>query len=743
MRISLLKKKHTKNLRMRRWWLPVVTGLMAAGAVTGPAAAQAQPRDTMADTWSGADGLGRVLPGAAEAGPLKAGKTVAMFYFLWLGAHENGLHDITKILRQDPEAMKKPDSPLWGPMHVPHHWGEPHLGYYRTDDGFVLAKHAQMLADAGVDTLVFDVTNQVTYAHEYRTLLDVFTQVRKNGGRTPQVAFLCPFWTPKKVIRELWRDLYLKGDYGDLWFRLDGKPFILADPGLIGETTGVERHNAVTELAPGAVEGQTFTLTQPGTAVSASFATWGNSGGGVTLTLKKSGSGEAVISRTFTNMADNGWLELRPDKPLEAGEWTLEVSGAVGKVGWWRHSKSKYPGGTATAGGAAMEGDRMFRVEQEDEEARKIREFFTFRSPQADYFQGPARPDMWSWLEVSPQHVFRNSRGEAEMMSVGVAQNAVNGRLGCLSEAGALGRTFHAGARDMRPDAVRLGLNFAEQWQNARRADPGLVFVTGWNEWIAGRFAEFNGVREPVMFVDQFNQENSRDIEPMRGGHGDDYYYQLVSEIRRFKGVRPPPAAGPERTVPMKAEAGFGQWAEVAPVFPDDAGDTGHRDHAGYGGKLRYANRTGRNDIIECRVARDAGTVWFYAKTREPLTDSAGADWMRLLLDTDANPATGWHGYDFRFHAGALEWWTGSAWQPAVSGNSGPGGKPAAMVISAGQELAMAIPRSALGLPPGKAVRLDFKWMDNIPAEASPVDWIDTGDTAPNGRLNYRFQTEP
>jgi hypothetical protein len=25
------------------------------------------------------------------------------------------------------------------------------------------------------------------------------------------------------------------------------------------------------------------------------------------------------------------------------------------------------------------------------------------------------------------------------------------------------------------------------------------------------------------MFVDQFDQEHSRDIEPMRGGHGDDY----------------------------------------------------------------------------------------------------------------------------------------------------------------------------------------------------------------------------
>ena len=30
------------------------------------------------------------------------------------------------------------------------------------------------------------------------------------------------------------------------------------------------------------------------------------------------------------------------------------------------------------------------------------------------------------------------------------------------------------------------------------------------------------------MFVDQFDQEHSRDIEPMKGGHGDNYYYQMV-----------------------------------------------------------------------------------------------------------------------------------------------------------------------------------------------------------------------
>ncbi|MCZ7641189.1 MAG: hypothetical protein M5U12_37150 [Verrucomicrobia bacterium] len=81
--------------------------------------------------------------------------------------------------------MPKPDSPLWGPLHAPHHWGESLFGYYLTQDEGVLRKHAQMLADAGVDVVVFDVTNQVTYQADYQALLRVWSEVRAAGNRTP------------------------------------------------------------------------------------------------------------------------------------------------------------------------------------------------------------------------------------------------------------------------------------------------------------------------------------------------------------------------------------------------------------------------------------------------------------------------------------------------------------------------------------------------------------------------------
>ncbi|MBM3289081.1 MAG: hypothetical protein FJY92_02925, partial [Candidatus Hydrogenedentes bacterium] len=125
----------------------------------------------------------------------------------------------------------------------------------------------------------------------------------------------------------------------------------------------------------------------------------------------------------------------------------------------------------------------------------EMRAFLTLRRPMPDYWIGPGGPDQWSWLEVYPQHVFANSKGEPEQMSVGVAQNALPNTPGpapMSHKAGAMGRSWRNGARDTRPDAVDLGLNFDEQWTRAMEVDPSFVFVTGWNEWIAGRYTQWS-----------------------------------------------------------------------------------------------------------------------------------------------------------------------------------------------------------------------------------------------------------
>jgi hypothetical protein len=220
----------------------LVTAAIVISLLAPPARAQ-ESRDLYSDTWVAMDALGRRLPVGGEVPVPRGNRFVGMFYFLTHGEHgRQGPFDITKILAKDPDAMQKPDSPLWGPVYASHHWGEPLFGYYLSRDEWVYRKHAQMLSDAGVDTVIFDVTNQHTYPRSYRTLCRVWSQIRAEGGRTPQIAFLAPFWDPARVAGTLYNDFYKPGEYADLWFRWEGKPLILADPALItAEAVGSSR----------------------------------------------------------------------------------------------------------------------------------------------------------------------------------------------------------------------------------------------------------------------------------------------------------------------------------------------------------------------------------------------------------------------------------------------------------------------------------------------------------------------
>jgi len=724
-------------VRNRNWMQLQFAGSIVAcfcAAVGICVAAEAQ-WDTFADTWAACDALNRRVPMFAETGPPRANRFVGVFYFLWLGPHaRGGPYDVTKILAKDPAAMQKPDSPLWGPLYAAHHWGESMFGYYQTDDPYVLRKHAQMLADAGVDAIIFDVTNQYTYRSNYMALLREFDAVRRLGGRTPQVAFLCPFWEPARVVNELFQDLYQPNLYPHLWFQWDGKPLILADASKIGRIEIYAQHDTPVKLAPGHTWGQSFTNSAFLEGVEGCFPTWGTRDSALTLTLKRDGpAGEVLARQRFENVADNAWLGPKLPKPLPPGRYYLEASEPKGTIGWWGLQDKPLPAGAAYVDGQPVSGSRNLRLNHQDPRKEQILKFFTFRKPQPDYFQGPTGPDMWSWLEVYPQHVFYNSRGEKEQMSVGVAQNAVGRRCGSMSEPGARGRSFHDGATDTAPDAVLKGLNFAEQFEHALRNDPRFIFITGWNEWIAGLHHEFAGVKLPVMFVDEFDQEHSRDIEPMRGGHGDNYYYQMVSYIRRYKGVRPPPLVRPPCTILITED--FSQWANVLPEYRDDRGDNVNRDFPGYNNFTRYTNFSARNDLVLGKVARDNRFVYFYLQAASALRPANILEGLHLLVDIDQDYRTGWEGYDLIINRAPAE----NGLMTVEKNSGGWNWKPVgtAKYFARDARLHLAIPREIFGQ--GRRLHFDFKWTDNVPLKDGIMTLYTHGDTAPNARFNYRF----
>jgi hypothetical protein len=561
--------------------------------------ASVEPRDLYSDTWVATDALDRELPGHDQVGPPHADKTVALFYTIWHGEHgTRGPYDNTRLMASNPT------DPAWGPRGAFHHWGEPELGYYLSSDKYVMRKHAHMFADVGIDVIIFDVTNAVTYRSHYLSLCEVYTQIRAEGGRTPQICFMANS-AGIDVAQRLYDEFYSRNLYRHLWFYWKGKPLLLA--------------------------------------------------------------------------------------PLK---------------------------------------------ERKDKHSHLILDFFSMRYCWT--WMDPGH-DVWKWMDYYPQKPgWHESPERPEEISVSVAI------VPHLNQ----GRSFHNGTQPPHDEygvtgTEDQGLCFAEQWTRLNAVSPEFLLIDQWNEWVAQRQIAREGrwflgrqlAAGETWFIDQYNQEYSRDIEPMKGGHTDNYYYQMIGGVRKYKGVRPPPEASPATTVTI--DGAFSDWTKVAPEFRDSVYDTTHRNEPGWGSAGPYINNTGRNDIITSKVAYDAESIYFYVETRDPITPCTDPYWMLLFIDADRSHATGWQGYDHLVNLSVVD----SKTTTLCQNSGGWNWKQTATIAYAvsGNHMEIRVPRSALGLAASPSITFDFHWADNIQHGDDIIEFAVSGDSAPNRRFNYRY----
>lgn len=160
-----------------------------------------------------------------------------------------------------------------------------------------------------------------------------------------------------------------------------------------------------------------------------------------------------------------------------------------------------------------------------------------------------------------------------------------------------------------------------------------------------------------------------------------------------------------------------------------------HRDHPGRNDTY-YVNKTGRNDIIGAKVARDNKNIYFYVETDQPLTSIKDPNWMLLFIDVDRNKQTGWYGYDLVINRISpenglvtIEKNIKGKWMWTNIGN----GK---FVVS-GNRLEIEVEKSILGLT--DQLDFEFKWSDNLQDEGNIMDFYINGDVAPGGRFNYVY----
>ena len=393
----------------------------------------------------------------------------------------------------------------------------------------------------------------------------------------------------------------------------------------------------------------------------------------------------------------------------------------------------------------------------------EVREYFTLRTafwPGTPPYKNT--PNAWHWLGVHPQsYGFTQDPKAAEQINVSPAQNMhwETGALELMWTGKARGRGFSKGKQNSSLEAIQSGRNFQEQWDYALKVDPKFIMITAWNEWVAGLT---HSMKTPWVQCDGFNGEFSRDIEPMKGGFGDNFYYQAIANIRRFKGVPEiPHAGGKKRTIEL--DGSFDQWKEVTPEYRGHVGNTTPRNYDGFGRAPktrtqgahpdfdgngttwkgqegpRYTNKTGRNGLQVMKVCRDQEYIYFYVQTEKTITSPTDPNWMMLLIRT-GNPANHtWNGYDFivnrippgKFGAvleknnGGWNWLRAADVRFRVEGN----------------QMHLAVPRDVLGLAQDP-VTFDFKWLDNIKLPDDLTVLYTDGDTAPSARFRFRYRVE-
>jgi len=347
------------------------------------------------------------------------------------------------------------------------------------------------------------------------------------------------------------------------------------------------------------------------------------------------------------------------------------------------------------------------------------------------------KADGFPWMEFSRISTFAakyGKDGQGSIMSVSTAQHNDSIRFSGTEWYGHNDRTrsFHNGKNDPDPNAMLYGCNAAEQWDFAIKLDPDMVFVTGFNEWIAQRLDPVEN--EPIVFCDSCSDNTSRDLEPSAGILGDNYYMQLVDCIRRFKSTSA--ALKPVGNATIDINGAFAQWDNAAALrYEDYTGDAVNRDSKGFGGTY-YTDSSARNDIQSMKIAEDAHYLYFYADTVSALTPSGSANWMNLYLSVNPKANANWNGYDFLLNGSAP---AGSKTTVAKFDGTGFAQSADADIRIEGNQLMLRVAKADLGINGNDSFA--FKWADNIAVDYSSTDitpFYTQGDAAPLGRLNYQ-----
>ena len=563
-----------------------------------------------------------------------------IFYFTWHGQHggqQSGIYDITRLLNENPDALWSTTRNAESPTGQYHFWGEPLYGYYNSLDPWVIRRHIELLTFAGIDFLVLDATNGFEYFQVADVMFPILQEYYDKGWNVPKIVYYCNS-SSNNVVRNLYEGvtsdpnatglkktgIYKGGYYEDLWFKPNGKPFIIA----------------------------------------------------VTKTTNRSA----------------GWENGNND---------------------------------------------LHRVKDTD-----LLNFFEFKESQWPTVADDIK-DGFPWIDFRRPQV-----SYTDVINVGVAQHnrlpfsdaLLNENV--ASQMWGRGFTSVSGANHTE-NAVRSGLNFEEQWKIAIQRDLKYTFITGWNEWTAIKFVgqpnpQIPGNPVRTFFVDTVNEEFSRDVEMMKGGYKDNFYLQLVRNIRDLK-MSKMTQTEYETSNTIDIRKGLSQWDNIKSVYYGFTGK-GNRNFTNFSRTAKYTDNSLINDIEEIRVTHDNINLYYLIKTTKEINVNLSSEkFMNLMIDVDGYKNKPFLGYDYLINRKPDKYGLTSIEEYGYErGNYNFKNSGDAEFTVYGKYMQIKIPRSAIGIS-GRQFRVDFQIADNVTDMLDSQKYYITGSVVPSGTFRYAY----
>ncbi|MCQ2142733.1 MAG: hypothetical protein MJY56_01555 [Bacteroidales bacterium] len=358
--------------------------------------------------------------------------------------------------------------------------------------------------------------------------------------------------------------------------------------------------------------------------------------------------------------------------------------------------------------------------------SQEILDFFTFFKPNWPF--DPTYEDGFTWIEwYFPQPYHKKS----QMVNVTVASHPAVPMSFSMTRPGWInwGRGWNPDTKENVSEDVDRGTFFQREWDEAIKMDPPIISVGGWNEWIAYK-QPFAG---EYMLCDAASKEFSRDIEPMNGGYEDAFYLQLISNLRRYKGISSSkPRANAPRTIDI--EGNPAQWDKVGyvQIHPDAVQMA--RNAYGASKAVTYTQPAPENALSEVRVSYDSENVYFLVKAKGEWNEPDGSEWLNIYLGTGEPSEKGWNGYEYiigsSFDDGAV-----SVEALDADYSKTPVGE--ARFVREAASLQIALPRDLVGLDGAKGFY--FKAAAGVEEPSNIMNTYKTGSAMPMGRLSYQF----